>query len=69
MPDHIDIVFDNPPGPECGRFVEVEDASGRSINLGEWVERPDGYWVLRITPEAFTAAVIRASGAPPPSKP
>lgn len=45
---YIDIVFDGPPGPEAGRFVEVEDATGRSISLGEWVQRVDGFWVLRI---------------------
>lgn len=46
---HIDIVFDGPPGPVCGRFVEVENAEGKSISFGEWVERPDGYWALRLT--------------------
>jgi hypothetical protein len=40
----IDIIFDGPPGPNAGRFVEVEDESGRSVDVGEWVERPDGYW-------------------------
>ena len=44
----IDIVFDGPPGPESGRFIEVEDASGRSIRFGEWLQRTDGFWVLRI---------------------
>ena len=44
----IDIVFDGPPGPEAGRFVEVEDARGMSIRIGEWLRRSDGYWVLRI---------------------
>jgi hypothetical protein len=44
----IDIVFDGPPAPEAGRFVEVEDESGRSVDVGTWVERPDGYWALRI---------------------
>jgi hypothetical protein len=44
----VDIVFDGPPGLS-GRFVEVEDSSGKSITLGEWVERADGYWVLRLT--------------------
>jgi hypothetical protein len=44
----IDIVFDGPPGPVAGRFVEVEDLSGASISVGEWLEREDGYWVLRI---------------------
>ena len=46
---HIDIVFDGPPGPEAGRFVEVEDAAGKSIRIGEWIEQPDTKtWVLRI---------------------
>ena len=44
----IDVVFDGPPGPNPGRFVEVEDEAGRSIDVGKWVERPDGYWALRI---------------------
>ena len=42
MAEHVDIVFDGPPGPESGRFVEVEDASGNSIKFGEWIERKDG---------------------------
>lgn len=46
--DYVDIVFDGPPSHESGRFVEVEDASGRSIRYGEWVERPDGLWALRL---------------------
>jgi hypothetical protein len=44
----IDIVFDGPPSHESGRFVEVEDQSGKSINIGKWIDRKDGYWALRI---------------------
>lgn len=50
-PGPIDIVFDGPPAPESGRFVEVEQ-DGRSISFGEWVKRDDGYWVLRL-PDAY----------------
>jgi len=46
--DYIDIVFDGPPSHESGRFVEVENSQGRSVKLGEWVEREDGLWALRI---------------------
>jgi len=46
--DYIDIVFDGPPGPVSGRFIEVENPSGRSIRVGEWVEREDGFSALRI---------------------
>lgn len=45
----INIIFDGPPGHEAGRFVEVETDDGRSIDAGEWIERPDGFWALRIT--------------------
>jgi len=44
----VDIVFDGPPGQESGRFVEVEDEGGVSISYGEWGERLDGMWALRI---------------------
>lgn len=50
--DFTDIVFEGPPSHELARFVEVEDSLGRSINFGEWVEREDGYWVLRIPANA-----------------
>jgi hypothetical protein len=49
------VVFDGPPGPEC-RFVEVEDPQGKSVDCGEWIQRRDGYWVLR-----FTAGDLRAA--------
>lgn len=40
MEQYIDIVFDGPPSSEGGRFVEVENEKGHSINAGEWLERP-----------------------------
>jgi hypothetical protein len=45
---HVDIVFTGPPGPEPPGFIEVEDDQGRSIQYGEWIERDDGSWVLRL---------------------
>lgn len=56
MPEYqyIDIVFDGPPGPESGRFVEVENEQGQSISTGEWVDpatNPDEMnmlWRLRL---------------------
>ena len=47
-PAAINIVFDGPPGPEGPRFIEVETDDGYSIPVGEWQERPDGDWALRI---------------------
>lgn len=45
----IDIVFDGPPGPEAGRFVEVENAEGKSVSIGEWLHvENDKFWRLRI---------------------
>jgi hypothetical protein len=45
----INIVFDGPPGPVSGRFIEVENDEGASIGVGQWIERDNGWWVLRIT--------------------
>jgi len=46
-PRHVDVVFDGPPGQVAGRFVEVEDHTGKSVGVGTWLQRDDGYWVLR----------------------
>ena len=51
-PGFTDIVFDDPPGPVCGRFIEVEDEHGASIRFGEWVQRDDGLWALRLPANA-----------------
>jgi hypothetical protein len=45
----LHIVFDRLPCPEGSTFVEVEDAQGKSVNVGEWRVRKDGYAELVIT--------------------
>ena len=49
----IHVVFDAPPGRNMPTLVEVEDANGRGIEVGEWRERPDGYWeiIFRAVPK------------------
>jgi hypothetical protein len=44
----VDVVFDGPPSHESGRFIECEDARGHGIRAGEWIDRGNGYWALRI---------------------
>jgi hypothetical protein len=65
MLEYFDIVFDKPPSPSGSTFVEVETDKGRSFNLGEWLERPDGYWVIRVRPHdvagIFGSAELLAS--------
>lgn len=56
---YIDIVFDGQPAHESGRFVEVEDPNGASVKAGEWIDRKDGYWALRITPQDVELALYR----------
>ena len=46
----IDVVFDGPPSHESGRFVEVEDPNGASVSAGEWIDRGNGLWALRLCP-------------------
>lgn len=49
----IRIVFDGPPGHEAGRFVEVEDAEGRSIGASRWEQKGDlWHLVIAATPPA-----------------
>ena len=45
---HIDIIMDGPPGPDNPRFIEVDDATGRSPKASACFERQDGLWVVRI---------------------
>lgn len=37
---YVDVMFDGPPGPESGRFIEVENQHRASIQFGEWVATP-----------------------------
>lgn len=45
---YIDVVFDGPPSHESGRFVECEAPDGSRVSAGEWAQRPDGLWRMRI---------------------
>lgn len=44
----VDVVFDGPPDHEGPRFIEVEDMEGKSLKAGDWIERPNGQWALRL---------------------
>lgn len=46
--NEIHILFDGPPSHESGRFVEVEDANGKGIDVGRWEQRGK-YWHLILT--------------------
>ncbi len=48
----LGIRFDDGPGHDTGRFVEVE-LDGRSVSFGEWqkIEDGTGHWYL-VMPEA-----------------
>lgn len=59
-PKEIRIVFDGPPGPQSGRFVEVEDEHGRSMSVGTWRKRSDGLHELALS---FDPADLREAAA------
>jgi hypothetical protein len=59
----IDIVFDGPPGANPGRFVEVENESGESICAGEWIDRGDGMWALRVQVAVAPDQTVVSRGA------
>ena len=48
MRETIHIVFDGPPGPRSGRFVEVETPGGIGLRRGEWIDLEGGLWALKI---------------------
>jgi|GEM_PF-2664642 len=52
MTSKLHIVFDGPPGPKSGRFVEVETPFGKSVKVGEWCRR-GRFWHLVLTPDDF----------------
>lgn len=58
------FIFDGPPGPQCGRLVEVEDGHRRSVKAGEWREEAP-YWVLYVptTNAPASPAVAPQAGA------
>jgi len=58
----VDIVFDGPPSHEGARFIEVEDSRGNSICFAQWVQREDGYWALRLTPDKYDLPHYHAAG-------
>jgi hypothetical protein len=43
----INIVFDGPPGPDGGQFIEVETDDGHSLRIGQWLEHPKRLRVRR----------------------
>ena len=53
MSDGINVVFTGPPGHISGEFVEVETDDGKSVGVGEWLERADGMWSLRFAAADF----------------
>lgn len=60
---YLDVVLDGPPGPEGGRFVELEDERGMGTSAGSsWIaparESKSAMWRLRIPmPEAAMRVV------------
>ncbi|MCP4493328.1 MAG: hypothetical protein GY820_39390 [Gammaproteobacteria bacterium] len=61
----IRIIFDGPPSHESGRFVEVENTRGESIECGEWIECGRGLWELYIQDLPFAALTGQGEPAEP----
>jgi hypothetical protein len=47
--EQVRVVLEASDGPHGGRFVEVENVEGKSINAGTWHDRDDGFQELRIS--------------------
>lgn len=53
-PHEIHIVFDGPPEPESGRFIEVENEKGEGISVGRWEQRGDTWHLILTVPHVMT---------------
>jgi hypothetical protein len=49
MTRFLHFLFDRPPGPEAPRLIEVNDDEGKSVEAGQWEERDDGKWELKVS--------------------
>jgi hypothetical protein len=54
---YIDILFDAPAG-DGARFREIQDGRGCRVEVGRWLERPDGSWALRIARDDLPEAHV-----------
>jgi len=59
----INIIFDGPPGHDAPCFVEVETDDGKSIKIGEWIQKGN-YWALRITAMPTEADLCKCDPKP-----
>jgi hypothetical protein len=60
----IHLIFDGPLSRDVPSLIAIEDAEGRSVTVGHWRQRKDGYWELVIrSAEPFT--VIENGDAAP----
>ncbi len=66
----VDIVFEDKnkginsalPMPPKLEFVEVENAQGASVGVGRWIDREDGYTVLRLFEDVTKSMTEAKSG-------
>lgn len=45
---YVDLVLASDGDSPFPRFIEIEDETGASIRMGEYLTRPDGSTVIRI---------------------
>jgi hypothetical protein len=44
----VHLVFDGLLSRDVPALIAIQDAEGRSVSVGQWRQRPDGYWELVI---------------------
>lgn len=65
MSEVIRLIFDGPPSPTAGRFIEAENEAGASIRVGEWKEHRniEGWWELVIDLDRMRSAAAPETAA------
>ena len=55
----INIIIQKDDYPQCSKlqFIEIEDAEGRPIEVGNWHEIKEDKWKIRITQEDWDKVI------------
>jgi hypothetical protein len=57
----VRLIFDGPLSRDVPSLIAIEDNEGRSVSVGHWRERQDGYWELVIRSAEPIIVVERAN--------
>ncbi len=55
----LHFVFDKFPSPDGACFIEVETPEGKSVSVGEWRRRDDGFVEMVVSEKCFETGTVQ----------